>query len=49
MKRNKATISRGPNHLSFVGVAIPYNDERLTFEIPVEELQNNPFISTQNQ
>jgi len=34
MKRNKATITRGPNHLSFVGVAIPYNDDRLTFEIP---------------
>lgn len=49
MKRNKATISRGPNHLSFVGVAIPHNDERLTFEIPVQELQDNPFISTQNQ
>jgi hypothetical protein len=49
MKRNKATVTRGTNHLSFVGVAIPHNDERLTFEIPVEELQNNPFISTQNQ
>jgi starch-binding outer membrane protein, SusD/RagB family len=48
MKRNKATISRGANHLSFVGVAIPYNDERLTFEIPVQELKDNPFISTQN-
>ncbi len=48
MKRNKATIVRGPNHLSFVGVPIPYNDERLTFEIPESEIQNNPFISTQN-
>lgn len=48
MKRNKATIVRGPNHLSFVGVAIPYDDERLTFEIPESEIQNNPFISTQN-
>jgi len=44
MKRNKATINRGSNHLSFVDVAIPYNDERLTFEIPQEEIQNNPFI-----
>ncbi len=48
MKRNKATIVRGANHLSFVGVPIPYNDERLTFEIPESEIQNNPLISTQN-
>jgi len=44
MKRNKATIIRGANHLSNVGVAIPYNDDRLTFEIPQSEVQNNPFI-----
>jgi len=44
MKRNKATIVRGSNHLSFVGVAIPYNDPRLTFSIPQSEIQNNPFI-----
>ena len=48
MKRNKATVTRGNNHLSFVGVPIPYNDERLTFEIPEGEIQFNPFISTQN-
>ena len=34
MKRNKATVTRGSNHLSFVGEPIPYNDERMTFEIP---------------
>jgi len=44
MKRNKATIVRGSNHLSFVGVSIPYNDPRLTFSIPQSEIQNNPFI-----
>jgi len=49
MKRNQATIVRGANHLSNVGVPIPYNDERLTFEIPELEIQNNPFISTQNE
>lgn len=48
MKRNKATTVRGANHLSFVGVPIPYNDERMQFEIPQLEIQNNPFISTQN-
>ncbi len=49
MKRNKATTMRGANHLSFVGVPIPYNDERMQFEIPQDEIQNNPFISDQNQ
>ncbi|WP_423129965.1 RagB/SusD family nutrient uptake outer membrane protein [Gaoshiqia sp. Z1-71] len=44
MKRNKATIVRGSNHLSFVGVGIPYNDPRLTFSIPQSEIQNNPYI-----
>lgn len=48
MKRNKATVVRGSNHLSFVGVPIPYDDERLTFEIPESEIQNNPFINSQN-
>lgn len=45
MKRNKATIVRGANHLSNVGVPIPYNDPRLTFEIPQSEIQNNPYIN----
>lgn len=48
MKRNQATIVRGPNHLSFVGTPIDYDDERLTFEIPELEIQNNPFINDQN-
>jgi hypothetical protein len=48
MKRNKATVTRGANHLSNVGIPIPHNDERLTFEIPNAEIQNNPFISSQN-
>ncbi|MEN8193846.1 MAG: RagB/SusD family nutrient uptake outer membrane protein [Bacteroidota bacterium] len=44
MKRNKASISRGSNHLSDVGTSISYDDDRLTFEIPQSEIQNNPFI-----
>ncbi len=48
MKRNKATITRGDNHLSNVGVAIPYDDNRLSFLIPQSEIQNNPFINDQN-
>lgn len=48
MKRNQATITRGANHLSFVGESIPHNDNRLTFEIPQREIQDNPFINGQN-
>ena len=48
LKRFKETVVRGSNHLSYVGEAIPYDDERLTFEIPEAEILYNPFISTQN-
>lgn len=48
MKRNKATVTRGSNHLSLVGEPIPYNDERFQFEIPLDEIQNNPFVNNQN-
>lgn len=48
MKRNKATIQRGANHLSFVGVSIPFDDDRLTFKIPEQEIQDNPHINSQN-
>ncbi|MFI8377196.1 RagB/SusD family nutrient uptake outer membrane protein [Leeuwenhoekiella sp. NPDC079379] len=48
MKRNKATIVRASNHLSFVGVSIPFDDEKLTFEIPQQELQDNNNITSQN-
>jgi hypothetical protein len=47
MKRNMATITRGENHLSQAGESIPYNDDRLTFEIPLSEIQNNPLITQQ--
>ncbi|PTX41733.1 putative outer membrane starch-binding protein [Christiangramia gaetbulicola] len=48
LKRNKETVVRGDNHLSFVGVPISYDDERLTFEIPEAEILYNPAVSTQN-
>jgi hypothetical protein len=48
MKRNKASVTRGANHIFEAGVTIPYNDERMQFEIPQDEIQNNPFISDQN-
>lgn len=42
MKRNKATVTRGSNHLFFVGQSFPYNDERLYLKIPQQEILNNP-------
>ncbi|WP_296312224.1 RagB/SusD family nutrient uptake outer membrane protein [Winogradskyella sp. UBA3174] len=48
MKRNMATTQRGSNHLSFVGEPIAHNDERMTFEIPQLEIQNNGEINDQN-
>jgi hypothetical protein len=48
LKRNKATYTRGANHLSFVGEQIRFDDEKVTFEIPEAEILFNPFISTQN-
>jgi hypothetical protein len=48
MKRNKATITRGSNWLDFAGNSYDYNDEKLTFEIPEEEIRDNPLIDSQN-
>lgn len=44
LKRNKGTVTRGPNHVYFAGDSWPYNDDILTFEVPLSEVQNNPFI-----
>ena len=44
MKRNELTITLGSNHLTYPGEQIAYDDDRLTFEIPQLEIQNNPFI-----
>ncbi len=45
MKRNHATVTRGPNHFYLAGQSFSYDDDRLTFEIPQSEVQNNPNIS----
>jgi hypothetical protein len=45
MKRNKATVVRGSNHLYEVGNPIPYNDPKLTFVIPQAEVLNNPNLN----
>lgn len=47
-RRNKMNIVRGSNHLIFAGEVMSYDDNRLSYEIPQIEIQNNPFISSQN-
>lgn len=45
LKRDKRTLTRGSNHLFLAGQSIPYNDPRLTFEIPQQEVLNNPNLN----
>lgn len=45
MKRNKATITRGSNHLFEAGKSFAYNDPKLTFSIPQYEVLNNPNLN----
>jgi hypothetical protein len=45
MKRNKATITRGSNHLSDAGSSLRYDDDKLTFKIPQAEVLNNPVLN----
>ncbi|WP_031426101.1 RagB/SusD family nutrient uptake outer membrane protein [Flavimarina sp. Hel_I_48] len=48
LKRNRGTVERGANHLSLVGESISFDDERMTFEIPQQEIQDNNNITSQN-
>lgn len=45
MKRNKATIKRGTNHLYDAGSSFAYNDPKLSFVIPQAEVLNNPNLN----
>lgn len=45
MKRDKATITRGANHLFDAGNSFPYSDPKLTFVIPQAEVLNNPNLN----
>lgn len=45
MKRNKATTTRGANHLFNAGESFPYNADELTFPIPQQEVINNPNLN----
>ena len=48
MKRRRETRTRGTNWLDFAGESYSHNDERLTYEIPQNEIIGNPNISDQN-
>ncbi|MBD1428219.1 MULTISPECIES: RagB/SusD family nutrient uptake outer membrane protein [Sphingobacterium] len=45
MKRNKATVTRGANHLFFEGEPYKYNADELTLDIPQAEIINNPNLN----
>jgi hypothetical protein len=42
LKRNKATVTRGSNHLFLAGQSFSYDDDRMYLKIPQEEVLNNP-------
>lgn len=42
LKRGKLSMKRGSNNPYASGVEIPYDDPRLTFRVPQDEIQNNP-------
>lgn len=44
MKRNKATVTRGENHIYHAGESFSYDDDKLTFDIPQSERNNNPHL-----
>lgn len=48
LKRNKAMMTRGTNHFYQAGLSIPYDDDRLTLQIPISEMNNNSNITEQN-
>lgn len=48
MKRNKATVTRGTNHVFRSGESFLHNIDEMSFQIPQTELNNNPSITTQN-
>jgi hypothetical protein len=48
MKRNKATVKRGSNHLFLAGQEFLYNDPKMMFSIPQAEILNNINIREQN-
>ncbi|RXG27253.1 RagB/SusD family nutrient uptake outer membrane protein [Leeuwenhoekiella palythoae] len=48
MKRRRETRTRGSNWLDFAGQSFNHNDERLTYEIPQNEILFNTNLTDQN-
>jgi hypothetical protein len=48
MKRNQATVTRGTNHVFRSGESFAHDSDELSFQIPENEIINNPNISSQN-
>lgn len=44
MKRNKANVTRGTNHLYSPSKSFSYDANELTFDIPQGEINNNPLL-----
>lgn len=44
LKRNRATVTRGSNHLFFPGESFAWDNPALTFPIPQAEVLNNPVL-----
>lgn len=48
MKRNQATVTRGTNHVFRAGQSFLYDSDEESFQIPQDEMNNNPLITGQN-
>jgi len=48
LKRNRATVTRGTNHIFRPGQTFTYSQDELSFQIPQVEINNNPAITEQN-
>ena len=48
MKRKKATVTRGTNHVFRAGQTFVYDSDEMSFQIPAIEINNNPSITSQN-
>ncbi|MFP9098183.1 RagB/SusD family nutrient uptake outer membrane protein [Flavobacterium sp. RHBU_24] len=48
MKRNRATVTRGTNHIFRPGESFSYDQDEMSFQIPQIEINNNPAITEQN-
>jgi len=48
LKRNKATVTRGTNHVFRAGQTFAYDIDEMSFQIPRKEMDNNLQITSQN-